>query len=268
MDKGAQASGLGAESLAKGSREEDGEALDQEAKASGQGVEEGGAFGQGEGRSACLKLLFGGKSLRESFDECAKAGLAFLGEGTFGKCYRASAAGPTGPRDVCIKLLAKDIENEHVLAEVLALELCKGHANIVQLLDVGTSPEKCQALIFEYVGPDLRARLQGGSGLAPERGRYAQEQIRRIVWQLGGGLRHLHNAGMLHADVKPSNILTRQFAFEASAREFFNIKLADLGIVVSAFFFILARRLSIACLYRPCSLVNSQVFRASSVFAT
>jgi serine/threonine protein kinase len=71
------------------------------------------------------------------------------------------------------------------------------HPNIVRLLGTGRPPH----LLMEFLeGPTLR-------GLTRERGRLSVSNALRVAVHLGGALEHMHARGMLHLDVKPSNVI-------------------------------------------------------------
>jgi eukaryotic-like serine/threonine-protein kinase len=89
------------------------------------------------------------------------------------------------------------------------------HPNVVRLLDAG-SREGVPYLVMELIrGPSLRALLD-------ERGSLPAHEVARFGGEVAAALRHAHDRGMIHRDVKPANIL-----FDAEDRA----RLADFGIV-------------------------------------
>jgi serine/threonine protein kinase len=71
------------------------------------------------------------------------------------------------------------------------------HPNIVRLLGTGRPPH----LLMEFLeGPTLR-------GLMLERRRPTVSNALRAAMHLGGALEHMHARGILHLDVKPSNVI-------------------------------------------------------------
>ena len=120
------------------------------------------------------------------------------------------------------------------IAEVYALDLCVGHPNICQLLDVTMRdmPNRV-ALVFEEWGEDLRQSMH--------RVEKRPEQVREILLHVTRGLAHLHTVGLIHCDLKPANILIKEASGprEASGRhEAWSRKLAcevaDLECCVAA----------------------------------
>jgi eukaryotic-like serine/threonine-protein kinase len=88
------------------------------------------------------------------------------------------------------------------------------HPNICRLYDLGEADGQAY-IVFEYLsGGTLEERLRLGEPLP-------DDETARIAVELAAALAHAHERGILHRDVKPSNIL---FDDEGNA------KLADFGI--------------------------------------
>ena len=96
-------------------------------------------------------------------------------------------------------------------AEILA---ALDHPHILRLLDVVTTEGGRLAVILEYVrGCDLRRLLRAE--------KLTTERTMDIFTKLCAALRHAHQRGIVHRDVKPSNILV-----DAAGA----VKLADFGL--------------------------------------
>lgn len=98
-------------------------------------------------------------------------------------------------------------------AEVLA---ALGHPNVVRLIDYGVLASGRPFLVTELVeGRTLRNRLDSGEPITPEMA---------LEWskQLARGLAALHALGVVHRDLKPTNVMV-----SASKNE---LKILDLGI--------------------------------------
>lgn len=126
--------------------------------------------------------------------------LAPLGAGGMGEVWRARDT--RLERDVALKvlgsgLLADDAARRRFRKEALALAKLK-HAHIAHIYDV-VSEESVDALVMELVeGESLSDRLQGGP--LPE------SEVVRLGLQLAEGLSTAHAEGVIHCDLKPSNL--------------------------------------------------------------
>ncbi len=141
---------------------------------------------------------------------------AVLGRGGFGEVLRCRDRELDRP--VAVKLLVAPLDDEEARArfarEARATAAVR-HPHVVQVLDYGVSAAGEPWLVYEYVpGPDLETRI--GSGQALPVGTLAG-------WgrDLAGALQAVHDAGLVHRDVKPGNVLLRDGAVPL---------LCDLGI--------------------------------------
>ncbi len=125
-----------------------------------------------------------------------------IGAGAWGVVWRARQ--PSVDRDVAIKVIDPDISNEaefirrfEVEARIVAgLE----HPHIVPVYDYWRDPS----------GAYLVTRLMRGGSAADRlvsHGRWDLATVVALVEQIGGALMVAHRAGVIHRDVKPSNIL-------------------------------------------------------------
>ncbi|MFJ4172716.1 serine/threonine-protein kinase [Microbacterium sp. NPDC089696] len=124
-----------------------------------------------------------------------------LGRGGMATVYRAEDT--RLERTVAIKML-HDGEGSTAFANRAhnekALLAAVNHPSIVTLFDAQLLPERPRYLVMEYVnGPTLARRLRTG----PMRPR----QVARLARDLGAGLADVHALGIVHRDVKPSNVL-------------------------------------------------------------
>ncbi len=89
------------------------------------------------------------------------------------------------------------------------------HPSIVAVYDVGEDDDVGPYLVFEYVpGSSLKQILRGRGPLAPE-------DAVRLARQIANAIDTAHQAGVIHRDVKPDNILVSAGG---------DAKLADFGV--------------------------------------
>jgi serine/threonine-protein kinase len=155
-----------------------------------------------------------------------------IGEGGMGKVYRAAQRG--SGQIVALKLVRQALMNNRTVlrrykreaAAVAALN----HPNIVTLYDADEAAGR-YFLAMEYVdGIDL-SKMVRMFGNPPTSGLPSYQEACEYVRQAALGLQHAHQRGMVHRDVKPSNILVHGGRALPGVRERPSIKILDMGLV-------------------------------------
>ena len=125
-----------------------------------------------------------------------------IGRGGMGEVYRAWDE--RLERNVALKILIPRLADDDAFRERLLREsrlaASLDHPNVVPVYDAGEADGRF-FLAMRYVeGTDLRAVLRGEGALSPER-------AIDIAAQVAGALDAAHERGLVHRDVKPSNVL-------------------------------------------------------------
>uniref|UniRef100_A0A0D6QW09 Protein kinase domain-containing protein n=1 Tax=Araucaria cunninghamii TaxID=56994 RepID=A0A0D6QW09_ARACU len=144
-----------------------------------------------------------------------------IGQGTYSNVYKARDIA-SGKIVALKKVRFDNLEPESVkfmAREILVLRRLD-HPNVVKLEGLVTSRMSCSLyLVFEYMEHDL-AGLAACPGI-----KFTEPQVKCYVTQLLQGLEHCHNRGVLHRDIKGSNLLLDNGGV---------LKIADFGL--AAFF--------------------------------
>lgn len=126
---------------------------------------------------------------------------AELGDGSFGYVFRARD--PELDRTVAVKIqraasFANDEDARRFLREARSAAQLQ-HPGIVSLYDSGQTDDGVCFLVAEYVeGETLEQRLQAD--------RFEPTQIAELAAELAETLQYAHDHGVVHRDVKPSNV--------------------------------------------------------------
>ncbi|RVW17436.1 putative serine/threonine-protein kinase [Vitis vinifera] len=126
-----------------------------------------------------------------------------IGQGTYSNVYKARDM-LTGKIVALKKVRFDNLEPESVkfMAREIVILRRLDHPNVVKLEGLVTSRLSCSLyLVFEYMEHDL-------AGLAASPGiKFTEPQVKCYMKQLLSGLEHCHNRGVLHRDIKGSNLL-------------------------------------------------------------
>ncbi len=129
--------------------------------------------------------------------------LGKLGKGAMATVYKAKQL--SLDRVVAVKVLPKRSSENPEFVERFYKEgraaARLSHNNIVQAIDVGSTPDNHHYFVMEYVeGKTLYDLMQEGH-------KFAEDEALDIAIQITDALAHAHQRGLIHRDVKPKNIL-------------------------------------------------------------
>ncbi|KAF8558752.1 Pkinase-domain-containing protein [Imleria badia] len=138
-----------------------------------------------------------------------------VGEGTFGKVYKARNT--ITNVHVALKRIRMEAEREGfpvtAMREIKLLQSLR-HQNIVRLYEMMVSNGSV-FMVFEYMDHDLTGVL------SQTQFSFSEANLKSLCNQMLAGLAYLHHKGVIHRDVKGSNILINNRG---------ELKLADFGL--------------------------------------
>ena len=122
---------------------------------------------------------------------------------------------------VALKFLPPEISNSTEALQTMQQETAKSrnfsHPNIIRIHDLVEPKNKLPFIVMEFVEGDNLYNLSGHQA----NGVFSWDQLKPWVIQLCDALEHAHEAGVIHHDIKPSNMMINRAD---------QLKLADFGI--------------------------------------
>jgi CTD kinase subunit alpha len=138
-----------------------------------------------------------------------------VGEGTFGKVYKARNT--VSGLHVALKCIRMETERDGfpvtAMREIKLLQSLR-HDNIVRLYEMMVSNGSVY-MVFEYMDHDLTGVLSQSQFT------FSDAHLKSLCEQMLAGLAYLHHKGIIHRDIKGSNILVNNRG---------ELKLADFGL--------------------------------------
>ena len=147
---------------------------------------------------------------------------ARLGEGAMGTVYRATHV-KVG-RAFAVKVLHPSLLEDAKLAQRFEREAELAgrlrHPNVVGVVDVGETEDGLRYMVMDFAhGPDLASLLSEAPMPAA--------RIVNLARQLLEGLYHAHEAGLIHRDFKPENVIVEKDAHGVEVP-----RIVDFGIAI------------------------------------
>jgi len=144
-----------------------------------------------------------------------------VGRGAHSRVYKAKHR--TMKRPVALQVLAAELTRtpaqRAALLRAVRAAAALAHPNVVTAYDANELYDRFY-LVLEFVdGPDLGA-------LVAQRGPLPVDEACELVRQAASGLRHAHDKGIVHGDIKPNNIMVARPTPGAALA----VKLSDFGV--------------------------------------
>lgn len=144
-----------------------------------------------------------------------------LGRGGMGEVYKVRHI--YFKTDFVIKVMRQQVAADAALTERFIREarIAKKiqHENVAQIHDFSSLPDGSFYMVWEYIDGQNLARI------IEERGALSPEYAMQIAVQVLHGLEAIHDAGFVHRDISPDNIMVTK---DAQGRDL--VKVIDLGI--------------------------------------
>jgi serine/threonine protein kinase len=135
--------------------------------------------------------------------------LGVLGKGAMAKVVKARQI--SLDRIVAIKVLPKKMSENVEFIERFYKEgkaaARLSHNNIVQAIDVGTTPDNLHFFVMEYVEGKTLYDIMQPPPVGEGKTTYSESEALDITIQIADALAHAHKRGLIHRDVKPKNII-------------------------------------------------------------
>lgn len=125
-----------------------------------------------------------------------------IGEGAFSEVWLARDASPSTPRDVALKIPKSITGNSvHDLHEEFVKTEHAQSAGVITIIEQATLADGRPFLVMPYLPGSLADRLKPGARAVPV------DEAVDILSRVAAAVAHIHSRGLLHLDLKPSNIL-------------------------------------------------------------
>ena len=164
--------------------------------------------GGGRALNASAEPVLGGRYKVQSTLGSGGMAVVYKAEDAIlGRCVALKTLHPRYAEEVSFRLRFK--QEARVMASL-------DHENIVKVYDISQEGE-VPFIVAEYIGgQDVGSMLKSATG-----GRLNEQFTRKVAEQLLGAIDYAHRRGVIHRDVKPSNILLTEQG---------TVKVADFGI--------------------------------------
>ncbi len=144
-----------------------------------------------------------------------------IGRGGFGIVFAATAEGDGAGDTVAVKVLTRTLDPDaaqRFVDEVQVMGTLAWHPHVVQILGAGVAEGLPWIAMEHLAGGSVGDALDTGGPLDPD-------AATAVAAQAAAGLQVAHQAGLLHRDVKPDNLLRRADGL---------VKVSDFGVAAAA----------------------------------
>ncbi|KAE8076539.1 hypothetical protein FH972_015182 [Carpinus fangiana] len=151
-----------------------------------------------------------------------------IGRGTFGSVYRADLKKPRDFGSVMAVKSADPLKGDSLMWEKTVLDALQGCPHVIQTFGADTTKPRNNIVLYNVLlefasgGSLFDLIVKSGGGLS-------ESDVRKHTKSMLVGLKHIHDRGFVHCDLKPDNVLLVPTA------DGFEVKIADFGLAKRAY---------------------------------